>query len=744
MDGTDARLAGAIAGVAAVLVALAGASPTGSVVDSVLVVLAVAGCVWAAASAPWWSGVVAAAVGAALAPHWWLVVLAFTAAGTGLWIGLARRSLPWSRALVAGVAVQVLARLDNVSRFGLTSLVAIAVMFTLAWLGIRRRPRRHRRLMYVVFGGVAAAAGVAVLGFAVAAATARAHLQQGSDAARAGIDLINDGRFDEAREAFARASEQFASADSALTRPWGLPAALVPIVAQHRESAVLLAGEGSDVTGAIATALEAVDYDALRVVNGSIDIAAIEALQTPLANLNGAVDDLQAAVLKARSPWLVGAVSSRLDDLLAEIDEQRVKLGNAQAAVNQAPAMLGADGKRVYFVAFTTPSEARGLGGFMGNWAEVTITNGKIEFTEFGRHTDLATAGDPDGRFLKDLPADYLQRYAGFLLSDPDTGLVGIGAWANITSSPSFPYVAQTISELYPQSGGTQLDGVFALDVKATATLMSITGAVPLPDGTMLQPEEAEQFLLADQYLQVQSNPERIDLLQNVALTTMQRLLSSTLPSPPVLGDLFGPLAREGRLAAWAPRPDEQDVFARIGMAGLLPSLDGGDGLAISFNNSGANKIDYFLEGSASYDVDVDRGADTVTGTITLTVDNSSPASGLPTYVIGNLVGESIGTNITYLTVYTGLPVTGYTVDGEPGEFSISSEAGYNAASTYLAIPAGESSTIVLTVQGSIPDDVPYRLTVSNMPLVHPFPIDVTIDGDETPPITDAGVWNRP
>ena len=36
-----------------------------------------------------------------------------------------------------------------------------------------------------------------------------------------------------------------------------------------------------------------------------------------------------------------------------------------------APQMLGAEGVRRYFIAFTTPAEARGMGGFMGNWAVI-------------------------------------------------------------------------------------------------------------------------------------------------------------------------------------------------------------------------------------------------------------------------------------------------------------------------------------------------------------------------------------
>ena len=33
--------------------------------------------------------------------------------------------------------------------------------------------------------------------------------------------------------------------------------------------------------------------------------------------------------------------------------------------------LLGQDGPRTYFVAFTTPAEARGAGGYMATWAEL-------------------------------------------------------------------------------------------------------------------------------------------------------------------------------------------------------------------------------------------------------------------------------------------------------------------------------------------------------------------------------------
>ena len=49
-------------------------------------------------------------------------------------------------------------------------------------------------------------------------------------------------------------------------------------------------------------------------------------------------------------------------------------------------------------MAFTTPAEARGLGGFMGNYAELTATDGQLGLTDFGRTAELNAGGTGDRR----------------------------------------------------------------------------------------------------------------------------------------------------------------------------------------------------------------------------------------------------------------------------------------------------------------------------------------------------------
>ena len=89
--------------------------------------------------------------------------------------------------------------------------------------------------------------------------------------------------------------------------------------------------------------------------------------------------------------------------------------------------MLGADGQRRYLIMFTTPAESRGITGFFGNYADVTIDNGAIEVTEFGRHSDLSAVVNENGAFCTGCPQEFVDRYGPYSLAmGPERDGVGI------------------------------------------------------------------------------------------------------------------------------------------------------------------------------------------------------------------------------------------------------------------------------------------------------------------------------
>ena len=119
----------------------------------------------------------------------------------------------------------------------------------------------------------------------------------------------------------------------------------------------------------------------------------------------------------------------------------------------------------------------------MGNWAEVTVTDGQIAVTRFGRADDLNDAGDPaTRRFTAGAGLDeWMRRYGPYNIASGPGGTTGPAVWKNINMSPDMAATGRAIADLYPQSGGRQLDGVFMMDVYTLARLLRFTGPITLP-----------------------------------------------------------------------------------------------------------------------------------------------------------------------------------------------------------------------------------------------------------------------
>ncbi len=609
-------------------------------------------------------------------------------------------------AVVAGIALQVLARLGNVWRFGVSTAIVLLPLVVILLFAVERRTGRQRVIWLMALGGLVLLGIVGVIGLGAATVAARPELTRGTEVAKQALQSLKSGDFTGARDGFRVAADLFAKADKDFSKPWTQPARLIPVIAQHRRAAVSLTASAGTVSNTIANVLGEIDFDRLRVVNGAIDVKAIKALADPLDRLTAALTELKSSVVAADSKWVIGPIRSRLSKLTKQIDQQQLEGERASIAVQRAPGLLGANGKRVYFIAFTTPAEARGLGGFMGNWAEVTIDAGQIAVTNFGRTADLAVNGDTEH-------------------------------WVRITSSPHFPDVAQLIADGYPAFSGHKVDGVFAMDVFTIAALIKLTGPIDVPSiGKTVTADNAAKFLLSDQYALVADRADRIDLLEEVARTTISRLLTTPLPAPPELLKLLGPFATQGRLLGWSPQSDEENLFERTNMSGELPALNGGDGLAVVVNNIGNNKIDYYLTGDVAYAVTTDRKSGKVTATLDITLRNNAPAGvGVPAEVFTNSEGAPPGTSVMKLSVYSALPVTHATVDAGPISTPTGdTQHGYTVSTIPVSIAA--QATVKITVQLAGPADLAdgYNVVMRAEALVDPFKTSIAVDGKTMTP----------
>jgi hypothetical protein len=711
----------AVATVAGVFAAFAGQQPTGDpTIDAVIRGAGVALIVLIASRAPWWVVAIAAGTALAIAVDPALMVFALVALGLVVWLGSTRRDRPELVAVAVGITFNVLARSHLDEPFALSAFITGLVAAVLFVAGVQRWPRWPRRLMWLGVGVLVLAGGAAMVGFGAAAVKAGHDLADGQNSAELGVSSLENGDYEGAEQWFREAATYLHRAHQRLTKPWAAGATFIPVVAHYRDAAVDISGVAADGADTVAEALADVDLDSLRTVDGHIDLDALESLEEPLNHVRNALVDLKAVTDASRSPWFINRVDFALDDFDASVDEHLPGIDNALSAIRLAPDLLGADGPRRYLVLFTTPSESRGLGGFIGNYAELTADDGRLTMTRFGRAQQLDRAAQEAGARVHGHD-EFLAQYGRFGFDTDGAGQVGDAAFRNLAMTPNFPWVGEIAADLYTQTTGREVDGTLAMDPYVLAKLVDYAGPVRLTAlDELLNGDTTAPYLLRDQYvLGADDNTRRTDALAELARVTFDSLLNGTLPDPTTLARDFAPLVSERRLLMWTADPEEQALLERVHMAGRIPPLDGADGWAVTVSNGGGNKIDSFLERRASYEPVTDPASGETTATLRVELTNTAPAEGYPPYVIGNQIGAPPGTSRLYVSFYSALGLESATLDGADAAFTTGAEEGWNVYRQSIDIPPGGTVSFELHLRGTVAH--PDQIVTWEQPLATPL-----------------------
>ena len=738
-------LTAAIVVLAGLVAMLSGAEPTGSRLPDALICFSFGAVVaWAATTGPWWALLAASAATALLtAPDAIvLVIAAWGCIGASAWLTRRPPFATHIRTGVAAVLVNVLLRIEWHPFFLASALATATITTWLIIVGLSGRSKRTRKWVLRAAIAVGALAALSTGGLVYAAMQARSPGNDGYSRLLNGLELVERGDVPEAADVLRAAAADLRAASEQLDKPWSQAARFVPIAAQNRRGLDALLIRGAQAADAAAKTLDNVDLEALTIVNGKVDLDALARLAEPLAALNATVVDLQTAIIDIRSPWLAAPIQRRLDDAAVKADKVVVQSAASAATARYGPAMLGADGTRRYLFAFTNPAESRGLSGLMGNWTEITITNGLIEVSQNGRTNDLITGLRASSREPLDMPAEFLDRYGPYGAVEADGGPRD-KFWSNVTMSPDMPTVGTAMAELYLRSTGRTLDGIFIVDPAGIASLLSVTGPIELPGlDTTLSADNAKDFLTLGQYDLAENDRET--LLAAATEETIKAVLSTTLPPPQKLAGLLGAAAVEGHISGWASRPEEEDVFRLVGMEAALPVLRsptgtelGTDGLAVVTNNGSGNKIDSFLQRDISYIAKYDPSTGIVDAELHVVLTNNAPATGYDDYVTGNLYGLPQGSSNSMLSIYTPLVAVGRTfeVAGSTASptpvYGYNTELGYNVYTAFIVLPPGESRTVTLRLTGRI-DVGGYALAYRPQPLPidDHLRIEITSGGD--------------
>ncbi len=292
-------------------------------------------------------------------------------------------------AIIGVLAVPALLRAEPFGFTGASALCVWAAVIPVLVSGYRVASRRSRERMRTAATAGVLVALVGLIVFAVAAFVAYHDLNSGEQSAQSGLQALRQGHGSTAAVLLSNASGSLDSAHDVLGGWWTLPAHLVPFVSQQLDALSTASQQGHDVAAAGAEVAAKGDYHELRYVQGQIDVAHLRHLDGPLRTITRVLDHAGHQLDEVRSPWLVGPVRGDLDTFRDQVEQTAPQARIAEQAVAVAPAMLGGDGTRHYFVAFTTEAESRGLNGFMGNWAELTATDGRLTLSRSGRTGEL-------------------------------------------------------------------------------------------------------------------------------------------------------------------------------------------------------------------------------------------------------------------------------------------------------------------------------------------------------------------
>ena len=614
-----------------------------------------------------------------------------------------RRS-PWIGATVGGFAIGGLFRMSWPQPFGATTVVGIAV--GLVVLGSAHRTVRHsaRRNLRWAAAGVAAfviAAGALTLATVL---SVRGELERAVTAAGNGLDAAQQGHRADATRLLTTAETDFGDAADTLDGWWMQPSRLLPIVSQHLRATTTLTADGRDLAASARSVASAVDLDHLRDADGDVDLARLSTFHAPLLRSSAAVSSAIDDIDDVRSPWLLSLVEDKLDELGDKLASVGPGIRNTADAAELLPGILGANGDRRYFLMLLTPSEARDLGGHMGNWAELSVSKGKFDVARSGRTALLRPEG-VEGRTLDD-PTSYPNAY---LDARPAIFPQNWGA------SPDLPTVARAVADLYPKSGGSKIDGVAVVDPYGFAALLRLTGPYVAPGGPTLNANNAADFLLRKQYAAFPDETTRANFLDGLVKTTISRLRTGGKTSPRDLIESLGPPVRASQLRFVTFHRDETAFLARSGLVRPVRRPAAGDQLAVISTNLGPNKMDAYVSRRIDVGVTIDPPSGMLHQKVTVTLTNNGPTSGLRD-VVGNIQGLPDGTAIDRVSVLTPLHLDTVTVDGKPGAAGPVPEFGLNRYGVPVVTRAGATTTLTLELSGHAPGST-YRLVMLRQPL---------------------------
>jgi hypothetical protein len=478
-------------------------------------------------------------------------------------------------------------------------------------------PRHRRRPIVVGLLSVAVALGC-WLGFQ--AFQAKSNLEEARNDAERAKEALLSGSVEDATKWMDEAHSNARRArDATHSLPWNI-AAGVPWLGGPFETAQQISDVALDlVVDVLQPSIRvgaAISPDRL-LEGGGLNVQLLRAAEPELSEISAAAARVKAQASTMSDPNYLGVVRDALTELRTHTSDVSRLLQDAALAARLAPAMMGADGPRTYFIGFQTNTEARGTGGLLGGLGTLRFDNGTPTVDTLASDTELNKAFHPI-----DLGPEYEDQYGS---SNPTID------FRNSNLSSHFPYTAQIWDSMWQQQSGAQVDGVIAIDPVALSYILDAVGSVTTPGGESVTKDNVVE--LTESTARTHSGADNIapkQYLQDIAGEVIKKM-ADRVASPRQLLEALGNAVGEGHIAVWSSSPDEQQLLEETPLAHAV-SADPAPYAAVVINNLGGNRLDYYLKREIRYTAGMCDG-DSRKSSVIVRLTNTVPAE---EYVVGS------------------------------------------------------------------------------------------------------------
>lgn len=440
---------------------------------------------------------------------------------------------------------------------------------------------------------------------------------------------------------------------------------------------------------------------------GRVDLDVVADLEAALEKQAMALGRVRATVAEGRSGWLLPPVWTIFDDTLDRIEGLHDSARAGLEATRLAGPLLGSEGRRTYLVVLLNNAELRGAGGIPSGAGTLTVDNGRLELGAFF-HTFTLRGSRPFEKV--DSAPDFERRFGQY---KADTTM-----WVNTTFSPDVPDVAEVAANLFEVAKGVRTDGAIMIDPRGIASLLPPDTPLELTRADIsISAGDLPTYVMSDAYAELGGQGERREILLELGAVAFARVLEGGVGGLDGLQSA-GSAVAGGHLRFVSFAPSEAAKLERLDVSGAL-SPPSSDGLLVTVQNIGADKLDYWARRTIEHVCEIDESSALCSTSVRLT--NETPA-GLTTYVANKPYG--LLRSLLEIYVPAGAEVLAAEQDGETADVLLERQDGYTSLGFLLRVPQGEATTV--SVSYSLPlSEEGYSVVATPQPLA--FDADLSI-----------------